>query len=55
MLPGLTRVAVLWDPFVRAEAKELETAAHSLGIQLQLVEVKAPYDFAAAFRAAKRK
>lgn len=54
MLPGLLRVAVLWDPWVRNEVKELEIAAHSLGIQLQLVEVKAPYDFDAAFRSAKR-
>jgi ABC-type uncharacterized transport system substrate-binding protein len=54
ILPGLSRVAVFWDPFVRTEVKELEIAAHSLGIQLQLVEVKAPYDFDAAFRAAKR-
>ena len=54
MLPGLARVAVLWDPFVRTEVKELKIAARSLGIQLQLVEVKAPYDFDAAFTAAKR-
>jgi putative ABC transport system substrate-binding protein len=54
MLPGLSRVAVLWDPFVRTEVKELEIAGRSLGIQLQLVEVKAPYDFDAAFRTAKR-
>jgi putative tryptophan/tyrosine transport system substrate-binding protein len=55
MLPGLSRVAVFWDPFVRTEAKEFEIAAHSLGIQLQLVEVMAPYDFAASFRAARQK
>lgn len=54
MLPGLSRVAVLWDPFVRREVEELGVAARSLGIQLQLVEVKAPYDFDAAFRTAKR-
>lgn len=55
MLPGLSRVAVIWDAFVRTEVKELEIAARSLGVQLQLVEVKAPYDFDAAFRAAKGK
>lgn len=54
ILPGLSRVAVLWDSFVRNEVRELEIAAHSLGIQLQLVEVKAPYDFEAAFRIAKQ-
>lgn len=55
MLPGLTRVAVLWDPWVRNEVKELEIAAHSLGLQLQLVEVAAPYDFDVALKIAKRK
>lgn len=55
MLPGLSRVAVLWDPFVRADIKEFEIAAHSLGIGLRLVEVKEPYDFDAAFSAARRK
>jgi putative ABC transport system substrate-binding protein len=54
MLPGLSRVAVLWDPFVRGEVEELKFAARSLGLQLQLLEVKAPYDFDAAFRTAKR-
>ncbi len=54
MLPGLSRVAVLWDPFVRGEVKELEIAAHALGIQLQLEEVKSPYDFDGALGAAKR-
>ena len=54
MLPGLSRVAVIWDPFVRAEVEALESAAPSLGIQLQLVEVKPPYDFGAAFQTAKR-
>jgi putative ABC transport system substrate-binding protein len=55
MLPRLYRVAVLWDPFVRAEVQEIEIAAHSLGIELLLEEVKAPYNFDAALSAAKRK
>ena len=55
MLPSLARVAVLWDPWVRNEVKELEIAAHSLGLQLQLVEVAAPYDFDVALKIAKRK
>jgi len=52
-LPGLSRVAVLWDSQGRGELEELKPAARSLGIQLQLVEMKVPYDFNAAFRIAK--
>ncbi len=55
MLPDLSRVTVLWDPFVQADIKELEIAARSLDIELRLVEVNAPYDFDAAFSVAKRK
>jgi putative ABC transport system substrate-binding protein len=54
MLPGLSRVAVLWDFSVRAEVEELNTAAHPLHIQLQLVEMKPPYDFDVAFATARR-
>jgi putative ABC transport system substrate-binding protein len=54
IVPGLTRVAVLWDTLVRPEVNELEQSARLLGIKLQLIEVKAPYDFEGAFRAAKR-
>ncbi len=53
-LPGLSRVAVLWDSQGRAELEQLKPAARSLGIQLQLLEMRAPYDFDAAFRTAKK-
>src|SRR5262249_622992 len=54
MLPGLSRVAVLWDPLVHAEVAHLKPAARALGVELQLVEVNAPYDFDNAFSIAKR-
>ena len=54
MLPGLSRVAVVWDAWVPTEVDQLQRAARSLGIQLQLIEVKNPYNFDAAFAAANK-
>jgi ABC-type uncharacterized transport system substrate-binding protein len=54
-LPGVSRVAVFWDAFGRGQLEALEPAARSLGIQLQLIELRAPYDFEAAFANAKQK
>lgn len=54
-LPGLSRVAVFWDAFGQRQLEALEPAARSLGIQLQLTELRAPYDFEAAFANAKQK
>ena len=53
-LPGLSRVAVLWDSQGHADLEQLKPAARSLGIQLQLLELKAPYDFNAVFGIVKR-
>ena len=52
-VPKITRVAVLWDVFATDQLKEAEAAARSLGIQLQPVELRDPYDFDGAFRAAR--
>jgi len=54
-VPGLSLVAVVWDSQGRAELEQLKPAARSLGIQLQLLEMTAPYDLDTAFRMAKRK
>ena len=54
VLPGLSRVAVVWDVWVRPEVEQLQRGAPSLGIELQLIEVKDPYNFDAAFRTAKK-
>ena len=54
-VPGISRVAVLWQPGAvpeRAEKdmlKEAEVAARALGVRLQFVEARGPADFDRAF------
>ncbi len=53
-IPGLSRVAVLSNPTIPSQALELreaKVAAGSLKVQLQLLEARAPADFAGAFSA----
>jgi putative ABC transport system substrate-binding protein len=53
-LPGLSRVAIMWNPDVRGavlDYKETDTAARSLHLQLQSVEVSRADDFDRAFSA----
>ena len=53
-VPGLSRVAIMWNPDVRGsvlEYKETEGAARSLRLQLQSVEVGHVDDFNRAFTA----
>jgi len=63
-LPRISRLAVLSDAssgdvsrgeMSRIQHEELEPLARSAGLELQLIEVRAPYDFRAAFKAAKAK
>jgi putative ABC transport system substrate-binding protein len=60
IIPRATRVAVLLDPDNRDSGggplglKETESAARSLGLQLQLLAVRRPTDFETAFEAATR-
>ena len=54
VVPGLSRVAFLWNPDVRGavlDYKEAESAAGSLRLQLQSVEVVRAEDFDRAFSA----
>ena len=56
-IPGVSRVAVLWNPANpghRPALKEIDVAARSLGVQLQLLEVRGPDDFEGAFSAMSR-
>jgi putative ABC transport system substrate-binding protein len=56
-VPGLTRVAVFWNPPNAAYGpvlRELEAAAPTLGLKIQRVEVRAPEDFQGALEAATR-
>jgi len=54
-VPGVTRVAVLWQPGGYAERtekdmlKEAAVAARALGVRLQFVEARGPEDFDRAF------
>src|SRR5262245_10224669 len=54
-VPGLTRVAVIWNPDVRGsifEYKETEAAARTLRLELQSLEVATADDLDRAFSAA---
>jgi ABC-type uncharacterized transport system substrate-binding protein len=60
IVPGLSRVAVLWHPRAYGERtmagmlKEIESAAQSLGIKLQFVPAAGPDDLTDAFSAMTR-
>ena len=57
IMPGLSRVGVLWNPLNPAYGpvlKELETAAQAMGVEIQRLEVRAPEDLEGAFEAATR-
>jgi putative ABC transport system substrate-binding protein len=54
VIPGLARVAIIWNPDVRGalfDYKETEVAARSLRLQLQSVEVSRSEDLDRAFSA----
>jgi putative ABC transport system substrate-binding protein len=52
IIPGLSRVAVLWDPTPgAAHLRAVQGAARSFGVQLQVLEVRRPDDIDRAFSA----
>jgi putative ABC transport system substrate-binding protein len=54
LVPGISRVAALWDPTTgKAQATTSESAARSLNLKLQILEVRNRDDLAGAFRAAR--
>jgi putative ABC transport system substrate-binding protein len=54
-VPRMTRVALLWVKVVsERQLRETEAGARSLGLQLQLLQVRAPADLPGAFEAATR-
>jgi len=54
MVPGMQRVAALWDPTTGAsQVTQTESAAQSLNLKLQIVEVRQRDDVTKAFRAAR--
>jgi putative ABC transport system substrate-binding protein len=60
VVPGLSRVAALWHPHAYSERtmagvlNEIEVAARTLGLQLQLVSAVGPDDIVSAFVAIAR-
>ena len=54
-VPGVTRIAALWQPGGLGERteqdmlKEVEVAARALGVRLHFIEARSPKDFDAAF------
>ena len=53
-VPGIARVAALWDPTTgKAQVTISETAAHSLNLKLQILEARNRDGLAVAFRAAR--
>ncbi len=56
-VPRLARVAILWNPTEvgsQLSLRDIQSAAATLGIQVQSVEVRAPNDLKAGLEAAKR-
>jgi putative ABC transport system substrate-binding protein len=54
LVPGLSRVAALWDPTTgKAQITESESAANSMNLTLQILEVRNRDSISAAFAAAR--
>jgi putative ABC transport system substrate-binding protein len=54
ILPALSRVAFLRHPTIPLDWRELERAARSLMIRVQVVDARGPHEFEGAFAAAAR-
>jgi putative ABC transport system substrate-binding protein len=55
-LPGVSRVAMFWDPaFDRREVEQTQLAARSLGVELDPIEVRRAEDLAPSLRVARQK
>jgi putative ABC transport system substrate-binding protein len=55
ILPGISRVAALWDPTTgKSQVQLTQDAARTLGLKLQILEVRQPDDLTDAFRLARR-
>ena len=54
-LPGIARVAVLWDTFGRVQLDALHRAAKVLDVHLELIQFARAQDLRGAFATARRK
>ncbi len=52
-LPKLSRAAVVWDAFGKRQVDEVQDAARTLGLRLDLIEIRGPNDLEGTFKAAK--
>ena len=52
-LPKVNRIALLWEALAADQVQPVESGARTLGIQLQAIEVRPPYDLDVAFRNAR--
>jgi len=55
LLPRASQVAVLYDAMSTRQLEALESAARELSVQLQLSEVRPPYDYSAALKEVTRR
>jgi putative ABC transport system substrate-binding protein len=53
LLPGLSRIAALYDPIAARQFERLTVAAKTVELQVLPIELSIPYDFDAAFKKAK--
>lgn len=54
IMPGLAHVAIFSESSVHTEVEAIRLAARPVGVEIQVVEMTAPYDFDGAFATAKR-
>jgi putative ABC transport system substrate-binding protein len=56
IVPGLSRVAVVWDPVPgQVHLRAVQGAARSLGVDVQILEVRKPEDIEKAFAALRER
>ena len=56
LVPNMSRIAVLWDPETgTAQLQAIGAAAKSLGVEIEVLEVRLPEDFEARFSTIARK
>ena len=54
-LPSVSRVAIFWDSASGRQLEAVEPSASALGLDIERIELRGSYDFAAAFRAARKR
>jgi putative ABC transport system substrate-binding protein len=54
-LPNASRVAVFWDSTSVRQLEAVEPSTRALGLGLERIELRGSYDYAAAFKAARKK